>query len=577
MNYAMNTSWPLQRRSRGDERAFTLVELMISIAIAVLILVGINLIFRTTADTVGAGQALNEAMRAQRALTSNLQTDIAGYDSTGAGGAPTSDTGAAAASDAPFILINSTRVAAFRNRQDELSNADYVANVGSASMSQLDAMIRTTDEGITPLAQLNRRNHRVDQLTFFSKGIFNRQTANDGHYVGNFSAAEAMIWYGHLDVYNGVGNIDVAGSYPGPGTPASGGVVNPDNQYAADWRLGRQAILMQEPRLNGTGAEDYHGLILDNDAIAQTYFQRGWTTPTNNLVAGQRLSPLSFTSVTNGIGSVTLPTSRYDLAGIKMELFRDRLDAALSDDPNYLWWANAMGGSYGRRFWCYPIVSGDDLAGTSASANMARSVPQLAQGCTQFIVEFAGDYVTQNSNGDVTSPVSDGVLDFVVVDPAGDKIRSTRWYGFPRDVDGDGYIGAAQANAQHRIDVVPVSVIAGSTVYQVPPSGTIDPRWQFEASVPVATGGYFMDLSQSPGSQDGMVYSAVGSGDVPAGPAYICAWNPMQLRDPGSTPPPGAPQYSLRPWMIRVVATFADKNGRLNDGLTQQYVFNLDK
>lgn len=54
----IDTRTTIPVRGRGG---FTLTELMISIALVLLILVGVNLIFRTTADTISAGQALNEA------------------------------------------------------------------------------------------------------------------------------------------------------------------------------------------------------------------------------------------------------------------------------------------------------------------------------------------------------------------------------------------------------------------------------------------------------------------------------------------------------------------------------------
>ena len=57
--------------------------------------------------------------------------------------------------------------------------------------------------------------------------------------------------------------------------------------------------------------------------------------------------------------------------------------------------------------------------------------------CSQFAVEFAGDFVTQNGLGHVTALVPDGTTDFLVTAQGG---YVTRWYGLPRDVDDNGRI-----------------------------------------------------------------------------------------------------------------------------------------
>ncbi len=513
----------LRRRSTG----FTLVEVMVSLALVLLVLLAVNTIFRTTADTVGAGQALSGALRNQKALGTNLALDILGNsEDTGSG--------IAIPAEAPYILISSQRVSAFMNRQDELSDPDW------ASAADKDLRIRTIGGTATPVAIYNTRNHRVDQLSFFSKGSFTRQTADNG-LVAPFVSPEAMIWYGHLDVYDGAGSETDAGSYPDPGDYPAAGNPNPDNFYASDWRLGRMAILMKDP-VDAGGAVDHDGMILDANGLNQTHFYHKWVTPTALTVAGEELSPLSFSSA---IGppidlNVTMPQSRYDLAGVSMVNYRARMKQVMTDMPLYEWWNNAVGGTHGRRFWCNPLVSG---MGMNNSASMARTVGQLGRGSTQFMVEFAGDFVTQNPvDGKMTAATSDGILDFVVQDPTGVRIHSIRWYGFPRDVNGDGIItgsAATDADKAASVDVFPVRDFANGTQ-------------AFEKVVPVSTGADYV--------------AAVGG--LNPTDRYVCGWNPTQFDIA-----PNAP----RPWMIRILATFTDRNGRLVDGLTQQYVFNLDR
>ncbi len=51
-------------RPFSHPRAFTLVELMISIALVLLLVIGINQVFSLTSKTVGAGQGVHSAARA---------------------------------------------------------------------------------------------------------------------------------------------------------------------------------------------------------------------------------------------------------------------------------------------------------------------------------------------------------------------------------------------------------------------------------------------------------------------------------------------------------------------------------
>src|SRR4051812_46351873 len=90
-------------------RAFTLIELMVSIAMVLIIILGVNAIFKMASDTVNAGQALAAANRDNRAVQSVLYDDFR----------------TAVITDGPMFFIRSERVASFRNRADEQSDRDY--------------------------------------------------------------------------------------------------------------------------------------------------------------------------------------------------------------------------------------------------------------------------------------------------------------------------------------------------------------------------------------------------------------------------------------------------------------------
>src|SRR5438552_6210765 len=102
-------------RSRGPTaRAFTLVELMVSIALALILMIGINYIFKATSQTVSTGFALSSVTRQQRSVNRVLDDD---FDFEGKGYIATKDM--------PCIIIWSERVAAFRDRNDMNTDSDY--------------------------------------------------------------------------------------------------------------------------------------------------------------------------------------------------------------------------------------------------------------------------------------------------------------------------------------------------------------------------------------------------------------------------------------------------------------------
>src|SRR5437762_13720216 len=85
-------------RRRFAPRGFTLIELMISIALVLVLMIGINKVFKLTTDTVGAGQTLSAAVRDSRAAQAVYSADFGTM-----------------AQDAPFLLIRSSVTPAFRN------------------------------------------------------------------------------------------------------------------------------------------------------------------------------------------------------------------------------------------------------------------------------------------------------------------------------------------------------------------------------------------------------------------------------------------------------------------------------
>jgi len=448
---------------RHVRQAFTLIELMISIALAALIMAGIHFIFSTTSRTAGMAHGLVSVVANARAAEPVMRQDLHG-----------------AAMDGPFFMIRSGRTFAFLNRDEE------IAAGGNPAM---------------------KRPYRTDMLMFFARGRFPRQTGNDGQYVAPMSSDEAYIWYGHLlQPLPDYQQPDDSWAHSGPGVGS--GATNPRNYYARDWILGRVAMLLREP-----------DNMLDDFDQPQSYVRRGGVTP----APPEHLSPLSFNSMANDASGSRIEKSRYDLAGTSIAGYRTILNTAIplliaqGED----WWSGPSATSrFGYRFQGNP-----HLLKPLNSFRMARTAPCFLLGCVSFAVEFAGDFLTQDADGIIIANVPDGHIDFIREDldpPNGLWANRVRWYGLPRDVDGDG-----------AIDVQP---LANSTVPVVNFSG-----FPFERFI--------------------------------TADRYIVAWGPDSATYvPG---PSFEPLPTPRPAMVRVVLSVDDPDGRLADSQSYEYVFAL--
>lgn len=517
-------------RSRG----YTLVELTASLVIGLLLVLGVNTVFRISSDSVGAAEAFATVTRANRSAQTVFHQDL----------------GNAVTHNAPFLIIRSEAVAAFLDRRDELGDRDY-----SRSMTLRDAerAIRTRDlngngrEGETsvpgetiPQVALSDRTHRIDQLSFFGQGVFRRQTGNDGVYVADMWADEAMIWYGHLKQPGPDGTL-VNARDPGvrDGDEVQSSLNNPNNFYARQWVLGRMALLLIEP---AGGSE---GPIHDRHGVAQLYIQRrknarrDSTTPL--ALESQAQDPSATDIPVGGSRQYHIQWGRYDLAGTSVAGFQQILTEAISAG-NTNWYQGSGGLSY--RFSGYPYP-----ARPLSSAAVARTVPVFLVGCTQFCVEFAGDFLTQDDAGNVVPvtagpggfavPAPDGIMDFFLTPgPGGTTYRHIRWYGFPRDTNGDGRIEGNRADNNAMPDVVPLRDVA-----RVP--------FPFERNLDHADFGI---PARTDYMRDGVRRES----------RYLCAWGP-------DTEARNVPL----PKMVRVTLKLDDPRGRMMAGQSYEYVVTL--
>jgi prepilin-type N-terminal cleavage/methylation domain-containing protein len=123
-------------RAARRRPAFTLIELMISIGLIVILMLGINQVFKMSSDAVGAGQTLSAMTRDSRAAATILQDDARMW-----------------VKDSPIFYIRMER----------------------------------DPSGL-----------RRDYMAFFARGSYHRHTAQGGAFSSPTTSAEAYIWFGHL-------------------------------------------------------------------------------------------------------------------------------------------------------------------------------------------------------------------------------------------------------------------------------------------------------------------------------------------------------------------------------------------
>ena len=546
---------------------FTLVELMISIALVLLLMLGINRVFQVTGEAVGTNAALSTAVRDGRAAQAVFSADFNAF-----------------ALDSPAIIIRSERVSAFRNKADAEGDRDYDPTAGPAGT---DLAKRTVDldgngtEGepgvlgeITPPSTYNDRSHRIDKLSFFARGTFRRQTgggltpagAKVEEYISDMSSSDAWIWYGHLlrpDERSPVtSNQQFEHRRPGQDPDVAAGEYNDRNFYASDFVLGRMAMLLVEGTDTTVPPDEVGDEIRDRNGTLQRFISRNDTiTPPPT---PPRLSPLvqNVRSNEQQVGDQwAIQWGRYDLANTSIAQFRKIMGQWFTANMGLPFnspaqWFNLMGD------WRF---EGDPTPIRPINPdNVARTTPVFLEHCSQFIVEYAGDFLNQDPvTGalDATAPYqSDGVTDFIIdTSVAGAPVRRMRWYGMPRDVAGspntggpDGIIRGNTTDPNLLVDVVPLRDVlaAGGYVYTPPPTAPgnkfIERRWPQSAPFAPTPPTFYS------GATGGMTFDGW----------YIAAWGPDTSDQP-------------RPQMIRIVFTIDDPTGRIADGQTYEYVYRL--
>ena len=187
----------LQARRASARPGFTLIELMISVAIVLVLMLGINYVFSMSGGTISHGMALSSVGRDMRNARRVMQSDFSN---------------AAPHAEMPALIIHSEVIAAFLNKQDMLADQDY--NAGDTAANRENQTLTFDVDGdpgdeidmtADPLlaSTLNHRRHRADRISFFAlnnTGEFSRQTGDATTYVNSETSEEAWITYSLLRV-----------------------------------------------------------------------------------------------------------------------------------------------------------------------------------------------------------------------------------------------------------------------------------------------------------------------------------------------------------------------------------------
>ena len=452
-----------------------------------------------------------------------------------------------------------------------------------------------------------------------------------------YETSKAMMVWGHLKVFNNnYGLVNRLGGYGLPGEPlVANGISNVNNVFADQFVLGRFALLFGEPNASSTGAaNDY---IQASDGSSVPFVRRIWTTPedtstsdvlpfgsaalvsryystesTIDLIQPDDPSPNDPPEDSNMVNRVRLNWGRTDVLGSTAAELRDRLAFVGQETPSAAYptysraafsrtTADGTGDPYDRKpaaadarlgggtinnqsWWEVWFTSNDDRVWINPfgqqpfdAATMGQRFHYVAPAARQFIVEYAGDYLEQaadgtiadvNGNGTVIEP--DGQIDFVV-DVAGR--RSPRFYGFPRDADGDRDIELYDSSdpstpvlGRYRSpDVVPLKDMVGISggAESVANNATAALPFPHEKLVPI------VDRT--------LVYTTATIAAYTG--RYVCAWGPDEL-DGNFSNDAYAPAstnfgFPLGPKLIRIVVEASDTDGKLETPLSTEVVFRV--
>lgn len=281
----------LRTRRGAGKRAFTLVELLVAVGVVSFLIVGIGQIFRSVGGLVSVGSAVTEVEQMARAIERQLRDDFAALS--------------AMRSEDTFIAIR-MREAGDINRNGSLDPNERAIYL---TMEDRDADIRDIGDGLfnAPYEDGSRAvTVRLDELMFLAEApIGGTYTSFEQSRYGNTvaSAPSARIYYGHMlrppsdpnwppdDAANNPPRVPQRMFIPdgdfGEGVPDGGALTDPNryavmlnsfygnsadfadatgrNEYASEWLLGRQALLLAGGTAAGNSESAFSPTVFENE------------------------------------------------------------------------------------------------------------------------------------------------------------------------------------------------------------------------------------------------------------------------------------------------------------------------
>ena len=566
--------------------AFTLVEVMISVALVLMIIYGVAKVFKLSTDAVGANQAVAAMVRDNRAAQAtmsddmhNCVTDSPLFIISSRLAFEGSATGSKQVKFDNGILIDPGMTGGFRNAEERRTDSD-----GDPRSVDLNG----TSVG-TRLASLSDRIPRLDRLGFCARGLFRRNTSADTKAYDAATSSEAFIWYGHT-------------VYPKLHSVAN---LQPNFQYASERILGRMCYLLKDVS-NLAASPGNYPLTVTSDPLLPL----GYETQAK---------------VLNDAGDPWL--GRFDLGLATLDQWRLTVDKAY--DANYYpvtpptgfkqfleapKWYQALetlptqpppATAFPKIFRpvCDPNIIRSVAPPAISSKKLAATAPLFVANCTQFVVEYAGDFLNQDpadgsvidvskwvdKTGALQTGKTDGQIDYIVDKPTTDPktwSRRIRWYGLPRDTTGPDPDGITRIN---EFDVVPLRDVVYST-FKTPFDATnfIRAVWEMEypGSTVYTTAG---PLTPALGSVGGIaLFNKAPGGTAVQDADYTkfedTAGVPLILPSTPPAPAPGDDKYKSSlfryvnawhndsPAMVRVLFKVDDPSNRIQNGQWFEYV-----
>ena len=373
----------MTRTARTSRRrtGVTLIEMMVALAITTFVILIVNQLFNEVITTVGRGTQAGEILQRSRAFDEQIATETqlllsGSKDPTdpknwwGRMVGPAGRDGAISASTEPggFLAIVQRRINAPLTIDEAMENVNHFRPIRSDQLmfiyDQAPKFDQTGKKRLPPLAPAGNYTYAGDMRN-------------------SLNADYVRMWYGH------VAQRDENGNYIGDIGEAIAG--NP-NLIAQDWVLGRHALFMTDSSGN-PGTEPYGVYV--NNAFSTANVVHG---PGANLSQG-------FADVLNA----TLDNLVHDPGG-------------LAAQPNKVGYqGTVLGMMFARDALQTSAKPVTTTFGNLGAWDVSPTHTYFMGGVSDFIVEFAGDLVTgeTNANGGTFNP--DGQLDR-------DTAGRIRWY-----------------------------------------------------------------------------------------------------------------------------------------------------